>query len=182
MLFPASRALTVCLSSPRAWTLLGSQRDLHWCGRRFAAWPEVVAGAPDRHRQPAQPALCLDNSARPTSTTSPQGLRCRGGLWVAILSPKLSIVRQASIKRSGRRTSLGAAVPRGHGTEQLRKGQTLNTPAVATLIMMENQIRWLNNGGLARTGHHVAPSPHPSCTRGRALEYAAPFVVDADAR
>ncbi len=64
-----------------------------------------------------------------------------------------------------------------------RKDQTLNTPAVATLIMMENQIRWLNNnGGLAWATTRCAKSASILYSWAERSEYAAPFVVDADAR
>lgn len=45
---PASRALTVCLSSPRAWTHIAgltTRPPLVW-PPRFAAWPEVVKLVP----------------------------------------------------------------------------------------------------------------------------------------
>ncbi len=48
VLFPASRALTVCLSSPRAWTHIAgltTRPPLVW-PPRFAAWPEVVKLVP----------------------------------------------------------------------------------------------------------------------------------------
>ncbi len=64
-----------------------------------------------------------------------------------------------------------------------RKDQTLNMPAVATLIMMENQIRWLNNnGGLAWATTRCAKSASILYSWAERSEYAAPFVVDADAR
>lgn len=51
--------------------------------------------------------------------------------------------------------------------ENSRKDQTLNTPAVATLIMLENQVRWLNdNGGLAWL-RPAAQGLRPCCTSGR---------------
>ena len=90
--------------------------------------------------------------------------------------PKLSIVRQASNQ---------ALIWKAHiaGCRRSRKDQTLNTPAVATLIMMENQIRWLNNnGGLAWATTRCAKSASILYSWAERSEYAAPFVVDADAR
>ncbi|MEJ1554665.1 hypothetical protein SMA77_28455, partial [Escherichia coli] len=76
-----------------------------------------------------------------------------GGLWVAILSPE-AIDRAAGVESSAHLEGAHRWVPPflslTTALNNSRKDQTLNTPAVATLIMMENQIRWLNNnGGLA---------------------------------
>lgn len=68
-----------------------------------------------------------------------------GGLWVAVLSP-------AAVERA---QELHGATDRWMPTffdlsvaiSNSRKDQTLNTPAVATLIMMDQQIQWMNAGG-----------------------------------
>ncbi|MGY5763567.1 phosphoserine transaminase [Brachybacterium sp. DNPG3] len=71
-----------------------------------------------------------------------------GGLWIAILSPA-AIERAQRLEAAGDRwvpafLSLTSAI------DNSRKDQTLNTPAVATLAMLADQIDWLNGqGGLA---------------------------------
>src|SRR5204862_685651 len=70
-----------------------------------------------------------------------------GGLWLAVLSPA-AIARVERIKGSGRWIpdflDLTTAI------DNSRKDQTYNTPAVATLAMLANQVEWLNaQGGLA---------------------------------
>ncbi len=81
-----------------------------------------------------------------------------GGLWIAIVSPA-AIERIEQIAASGRWIppflSLATAL------ENSRAHQTLNTPAIATLIMLVEQIDWINdNGGLPwateRTGQSAA--------------------------
>jgi len=67
--------------------------------------------------------------------------------------------------------------------ENSRKDQTLNTPAVATLIMLENQVRWLNdNGGLAWASARCARSASLLYQWAEKSDYASPFVADKNAR
>lgn len=97
-------------------------------------------------------ALPVDISQTDAYYFSPQkAFGSDGGLWIAVLSPPRSNAHTASPKAWIFRAhaagfpflSLTSAI------ENSRKDQTLNTPAVATLIMLENQVRWLNdNGGL----------------------------------
>ena len=70
-----------------------------------------------------------------------------GGLWFAAMSPT-ALERIAEINASDRFIpeflNLQTAV------DNSRKNQTYNTPAVATLLMLEDQVKWMNdNGGLA---------------------------------
>ncbi|MGO1257608.1 MAG: phosphoserine transaminase [Brachybacterium sp.] len=104
-----------------------------------------------------------------------------GGLWLSVLSP-------AAIERAQR---LGAASDRWtpsflsltSAIENSRKNQTLNTPAVATLVLLAEQIEWmLAQGGLAWADARTR------ATSGMLHEWAArrdeitPFVADAAAR
>jgi phosphoserine aminotransferase len=99
-----------------------------------------------------------------------------GGLWLALLSPA-AIERVEEIAASGRWIpdflSIATAL------ENSLKDQTYNTPAVATLLLLADQIDWmLANGGLdwcvARTGDSS------SRLYGWAEErpYTQPFVAD----
>ena len=70
-----------------------------------------------------------------------------GGLWFAAMSPA-TLERITEINASDRFIpeflNLQTAV------DNSRKNQTYNTPAVATLLMLEDQVKWMNdNGGLA---------------------------------
>jgi phosphoserine aminotransferase len=112
-----------------------------------------------------------------------KGFASDGGLWLAILSPRaLQRVEQLDETRPGGRwipefLSLATAL------ENSRKEQTYNTPAIATLFLLADQIDWmLEQGGLdamvARTG---ASSRHLYEWAERHAQ-AEPFVKDPGKR
>ena len=69
-----------------------------------------------------------------------------GGLWVAIMSPR-AINRAFKIKDSGR--YIPAFLDLVTAIENSRLDQTYNTPGLATIFLMNEQIDWFNqNGGL----------------------------------
>ncbi|MCX7542349.1 phosphoserine transaminase [Corynebacterium sp. P5848] len=70
-----------------------------------------------------------------------------GGLWFAAMSPA-AIERIAEINATDR--FIPAFLNLQTAVDNSRKNQTYNTPAVGTLLMMDNQVQWMNaNGGLA---------------------------------
>jgi phosphoserine aminotransferase len=103
-----------------------------------------------------------------------------GGLWLAALSPAAQ-ERIAQLDASDRWIpdflSLATAL------DNSKKDQTYNTPAVATLILLLDQVEWLNgNGGLDfAVGRTTASSTH-LYEWARASAYAHPFVRDAEKR
>jgi phosphoserine aminotransferase len=100
-----------------------------------------------------------------------------GGLWVAMLSPAAQ-ERIASLHASAERwipefLSLNTAL------ENSVKDQTYNTPAVATLFLLADQIRWMLDGGglewcVARTG----ASSRELYGWAEQTPYTTPFVAD----
>ena len=69
-----------------------------------------------------------------------------GGLWFAAMSPA-AIERIAEINATDR--FIPAFLNLQTAVDNSRKNQTYNTPAVGTLLMMDNQVQWMNaNGGL----------------------------------
>src|SRR5689334_14656397 len=69
-----------------------------------------------------------------------------GGLWFAIMSPA-ALDRAAEIAASGRWIPAFFDLPTA--IDNSRKNQTYNTPSVATIYLMAEQIDWmLANGGL----------------------------------
>jgi phosphoserine aminotransferase len=69
-----------------------------------------------------------------------------GGLWLALLSPA-ALERAAQIAASGR--YIPAFLSLAIALESSAKDQTNNTPAIATLYLMAEQLDWmLANGGL----------------------------------
>src|SRR3954453_3913485 len=67
-----------------------------------------------------------------------------GGLWIALLSPS-ALARVAEIKASGR--WIPAFLDLSTAVDNSAKDQTYNTPAVATLFLLADQIRWLQGLG-----------------------------------
>jgi len=100
-----------------------------------------------------------------------------GGLWLAALSPA-AIERIAELDGAGDRwqpafLSLQTAV------ENSRKDQTYNTPAVATLILLADQIEWmLAGGGLEWCVERTGASSSHLYTWAEAAGFASPFVAD----
>ncbi len=99
-----------------------------------------------------------------------------GGLWIALLSPA-AIERTARIAASGRYIpdflSLQAAI------DNSRLQQTYNTPAIATLVLLAEQLDWmLGNGGMAWVTERTATSSGIVYTWAEKSPAAAPFVAD----
>ncbi len=132
-------------------------------------------------------ALPVDISQTDAYYFSPQkAFGSDGGLWVAVLSPA-AVARaygiQQNVNLPGALRWIPPFLSLTSAIENSRKDQTLNTPAVATLIMLENQVRWLNdNGGLAWATARCARSASLLYEWAEKSEYATPFVADADAR
>lgn len=100
-----------------------------------------------------------------------------GGLWLAAMSPK-AIERIASIKESGR--FIPAFLDLQTAVDNSRKNQTYNTPAVATLLMLADQVKWMNNnGGLAGMVERTTTSSNTLYSWAEAREETTPYVADA---
>jgi phosphoserine aminotransferase len=103
-----------------------------------------------------------------------------GGLWLAVCSPA-AIERAARIEAEGRWIptflSLNTALANS------RQQQTLNTPAIATLVLLAEQVEWmLARGGLAWTTARTAESAAHLYRWAEQREWAAPFVAEPAAR
>jgi phosphoserine aminotransferase len=98
-----------------------------------------------------------------------------GGLWFAILSP-------AAIERCGRLVSqrwVPASLDLSIAIEQSRLEQTYNTPALATLFLMADQLAWvLGNGGMRWALERTADSSRILYTWADKSPYAEAFVTD----
>lgn len=102
-----------------------------------------------------------------------------GGLWLAIMSPAaLARVEKLTAQRwVPEFLSLSTAV------ENSRKNQTYNTPALTTLVTLEEQIRWLNaSGGMDFASARTAESASLIYQWAEAHPAAAPFVQDPQDR
>jgi len=99
-----------------------------------------------------------------------------GGLFVAIMSPA-AIARAEEIKASGR--YIPAFFDLMTAIENSRLDQTYNTPAVATILMMNEQVKWFNaNGGLDWCVSRTKESSDAIYDWAMASDYATPFVTD----
>ncbi|MFC4562805.1 phosphoserine transaminase [Nocardiopsis mangrovi] len=99
-----------------------------------------------------------------------------GGLWVAIMSPK-ALERVAEIAGGGRYIPEFFSLPTA--IDNSRKDQTYNTPAVATLLLLAEQVEWLNaQGGLDWAVRRTAESSSALYTWAEKSPYADPFVAD----
>lgn len=100
-----------------------------------------------------------------------------GGLWLAAMSPA-AIERIARIKESGR--FIPAFLDLQTAVDNSRKNQTYNTPAVATLLMLADQVQWMNtNGGLDGMVARTTASSEALYRWADAHAHATPFVADA---
>ena len=103
-----------------------------------------------------------------------------GGLWIALFSPA-ALARVEEITASGRWVPDFSSLPTA--IDNSRKDQTYNTPAVATLAMLANQVEWLNgNGGLDWATGRTADSSGRLYDWAEATSYTSPFVTDPAAR
>jgi phosphoserine aminotransferase len=99
-----------------------------------------------------------------------------GGLWLSLMSPA-AIERAEKIKASGR--WIPAFFDLGTAIENSRLDQTYNTPALITLMLLADQINWMNeNGGLKFTTDRTADSAKRLYGWAEKTSYTTPFVVD----
>jgi len=103
-----------------------------------------------------------------------------GGLWFAAVSP-------AAIERIERIAASGRYIPEflslKNAVDNSRLNQTLNTPALATLHLLDTQLKWINdNGGLTWAGARTAESSKALYDWAEASAVATPFVTDPSHR
>jgi len=122
--------------------------------------------------------LPLDASQADAYYFAPQkAFGADGGLWLAALGP-------AAIERIERLDGAGdrwqpAFLSLQTALENSRKEQTYNTPALATLLLLADQLEWmLGNGGLDWCVQRTTASSGHLYTWAEASELASPFVAD----
>lgn len=103
-----------------------------------------------------------------------------GGLWFAAVSP-------AAIERIERIAASDRYIPEflslKNAVDNSRLNQTLNTPALATLHLLDTQLKWINdNGGLAWAGARTAESSQALYDWAEASPVATPYVTDPSHR
>nr|WP_315266468.1 phosphoserine transaminase [Microbacterium lemovicicum] len=99
-----------------------------------------------------------------------------GGLWFALFSP-------AALERVERIAASDRYIPEflslKNAVDNSRLQQTLNTPALATLHLLDSQLRWIDeNGGLSWAAARTAESSGALYEWAEASSVATPFVAD----
>lgn len=103
-----------------------------------------------------------------------------GGLWLAAFSPA-AIERVEEIAASDR--YIPAFLDLKTAVDNSRKNQTYNTPAVSTLVMLDNQVKWMNdNGGLDGMVKRTTESSSHLYNWAESRDGANPFVTPASGR
>ena len=103
-----------------------------------------------------------------------------GGLWLAMLSPA-AIERVEKIHASDRYIPEFLSVKTA--LDNSRLNQTLNTPAIATLYLLNDQIKWINqNGGLKWADARTKESSKLLYDWAEKTQVASAYVSNPDHR
>ena len=103
-----------------------------------------------------------------------------GGIWFALCSPR-ALERISQIAASGRWCP--ASLDISLAVENSVANQTLNTPSIGTLILLNEQLRWmLGNGGMQWCAARTLESSQHIYNWADSREFAMPFVADPSHR
>lgn len=99
-----------------------------------------------------------------------------GGLWIALASP-------AALERAHTISSSERYIPPfldfQTAVDNSRLNQTLNTPAIATLLLMEAQLEWMNGlGGLTACAAHTSDNSALLYDWAERHDALSPFVAE----
>jgi len=124
--------------------------------------------------------LAVDVAQTDTYYFAPQkSFASDGGLWLALLSP-------AAIERAARVESarwVPESLSLTTAVTSSRLDQTLNTPAIATLVLLAEQLDWiLASGGLDWAAQRTATSAGHLYGWADSRDWATPFVTDPEVR
>jgi phosphoserine aminotransferase len=103
-----------------------------------------------------------------------------GGLWIAACSPKaIERIREIGASQRWVPASLDLTIALDNSVAD----QTYNTPALGTLVLLDEQIRWmLDQGGLAWCNQRSLTSANILYSWAEARPWASPFVADPSKR
>jgi phosphoserine aminotransferase len=107
-----------------------------------------------------------------------KGFASDGGLWLAVCSPAaIERIEELGSGPDGRWVPDFLSLPTA--LDNSRKDQTYNTPAIATLLLLADQLDWmLAGGGLAGMVKRTTESSSHLYGWAQAHEHATPFVTD----
>ena len=101
-----------------------------------------------------------------------------GGLWVAALSPA-ALARAEELSATPDERWIPASLSLTTAITNSRQNQTYNTPALATLILLADQVDWmLAGGGLKFCVERTTASSSLLYSWAESSEHATPFVAD----
>lgn len=99
-----------------------------------------------------------------------------GGLWIALMSPK-ALARAEEIAGTDRHIPAFFDLPTA--IDNSSKNQTYNTPSIATLFLMAEQLDWMNaEGGLAGMVERTTASSDTLYGWAERTAYTTPYVKD----
>jgi len=99
-----------------------------------------------------------------------------GGLWIALMSPK-ALARAEEIAGTDRHIPAFFDLPTA--IDNSSKNQTYNTPSIATLFLMAEQLDWMNaQGGLAGMVERTTASSDALYGWAEKTAYTTPYVAD----
>jgi phosphoserine aminotransferase len=103
-----------------------------------------------------------------------------GGLWISVMSPA-ALERAAAIAATDRWVPAFLDLPTA--IDNSTKNQTYNTPSVATLFLLAEQLDWLNGqGGLDFAVSRTTDSSSRLYGWAEKTAYTTPYVADPDER
>ena len=112
------------------------------------------------------------------------GQKCfaaEGGLWVALASPAAQERAQEIKAAPGAGRWIPPVLDFSVALKNSVKNQTLNTPAIATLILWEDQVQWmLSQGGLAEMEKRTRASSAVLYEWARSHPDASPYVANPE--
>jgi len=122
--------------------------------------------------------LPLDASQADVYYFAPQkAFGADGGLWLAAMSPAALARAEQLDGAEGRWQPAFLSLPTA--IDNSRKSQTYNTPAVATLLLLADQVEWmLDGGGLDWCVERTSASSSHLYGWADASDVATPFVAD----
>ncbi len=103
-----------------------------------------------------------------------------GGIWFAVMSP-------AALERVEQIAATDRYIPEflslKNAVDNSRLDQTLNTPALGTLLLLESQLDWMNgNGGLAWADARTRESSALLYDWAERTDYTTPYVLEPSHR
>ncbi|HEX2096752.1 MAG TPA: phosphoserine transaminase [Solirubrobacterales bacterium] len=106
-----------------------------------------------------------------------KGFGSDGGLWLALLSPAAVARAEELDGTAGRWQPAFFSLPTAISNS--RKNQTYNTPALATLLLLADQVEWmLEGGGLDWSVGRARDSSNRLYGWAERSQFATPFVAD----